>query len=1600
MTSFRSTKQNTVGRQRLAVFLGAALTAIASGQSAIAEDTEVFFSAAAAAGETAIRPNVLFVLDTSSSMNNDVPGTGKNRLENMKDALVQILTESNNVNVGLMRFHDKGGPVLFPVTYIDEALTSIAGEVSGTIARQAEGSGDDASQRSPSNVVSVDSETLILGNVPSGTPVTKRYQVEGDLNDLEEYVSSGNVDEGSSDLEFADENSGNLQEIGMRFQNVDIPQGATILNAQLILHIDEERNGDTDITIFAQNSINPAEFRNVRFDISSRPRTTGINIGNLPTAEPNQTITTANFAGVVQQIVDLPGWNQQSLVLIATGTGRRTVDSHDGSANRAPILEVTYLAGPSGTDEQTVGVRFSQVDVPQGATITSAFIDFSASSATSSSALSVEISGIDKDDATAFQGTSNELGDSASPPTTEVVDWSNIPAWNTEDELQQTPNLKDIVQEIVDRPGWCGGNGMAFKFEVTSGNGQRVAKSFDDSPGVAPRLNLVYEPDSIPAGGGCINQTLVRQIATENDDAEEKVDSGNIDLSSSDLEIVRENGDQVIGIRFQDIDIAQGANILSARLEFFTDRASSRGTALTIRGEDVDNALIFDNDNRNISSRNTTSNSVPWSPPPWEVVDEIQLSPDVSTIVQEIVDRGGWQSGNAMAFVISGSGLRAARSYKHSPANGARLRIQVQGGSGNEPPTPETVRSRLIEVVNELEYKSGTPIVSTMAEAARYYRGDTVFYGKTRGAGETLDSGGSLNRSEFSRTSHPASYSGATSTLPDGCTTDNLSSNNCRREVIDDATARYISPIEQSCQANYMVLLSDGNPSRRHAINDGLLPSMLGAGASCERPSDDDDEECGRELVRFMQNEDQIDTLDGDQIINTYTIGFNFGGQGFLQDLAAEGGGAFFTANTAAELAEVFKSILAEILAKNTTFVAPAVTINTFNRLTTREELYFALFRPSNDSKWEGNLKQYIFGADGVIRDDDGDPAVNPNTGFFRDDARSLFSLPLNQADGGDVALGGFASNLTTNRTIYTYIGNSPSEVILTGNSNRLLESNDAITLARLGIEGQTDEYRTSLLQWARGIDVNDDDEDGSTVDARRSIGDPLHSEPVLVTYGGTAADPDITIFFGTNEGFLHAVDDNMTERFSFIPQEFLRNLDTFFRDIGGVHPYGLDGPITSLVDAGPDGIVAGADGDRAWLFVGSRRGGRNYYALDVTNRDLPVLKWRITGGSTDYEELGQTWSVAQPVKINVDGTATEVLIFGGGYDDGQDSAGVATSDSVGRAIYIADANTGARIWWAGPAGGPGGEPDLEIAAMSNSIPGDVRAIDLDDDGLIDRLYAADTRGQIIRIDIDLENTGADDLATGGVIAQLGGIDSATDNRRFYVSPDVAKFSDSGDIDVDPFLSIALGTGYRAHPLDTIIDDRFYVLRDPDVSPNSSTLLTRTQAPNSPLTEANLLDITDNVIGEGNEADRNAQIDALEAADGFLLRLNAGAGEKVLNGSRTFDGQVIFSSFTPGAGSNNSCQASQGQSRLYVIDAITGAPTKNLFTVDDNNDLTAADRAVELQQTGLPPDPTILFPESDVEGVLSDEAFVCIGPECLDLDLSLDVEKTSWQEQQ
>jgi len=145
--------------------------------------------------------------------------------------------------------------------------------------------------------------------------------------------------------------------------------------------------------------------------------------------------------------------------------------------------------------------------------------------------------------------------------------------------------------------------------------------------------------------------------------------------------------------------------------------------------------------------------------------------------------------------------------------------------------------------------------------------------------------------------------------------------------------------------------------------------------------------------------------------------------------------------------------------------------------------------------------------------------------------------------------------------------------------------------------------------------------------------------------------------------------------------------------------------------------------------------------------------------------------------------------------------------------IYIVDAHTGELVYSLGKPGS--GATQDDFTAMKYSIPSDVRVLDIDGNGFGDALFVGDLGGQLWRFDFHLYHSAGDgDLVQGGVLASLSGAESdLSQNRRFFYEPDVALVRDNGE----RFLSIAIGSGWRSHPLNTKVKDRFYVLRSNDV---------------------------------------------------------------------------------------------------------------------------------------------------------------------------------------
>ena len=211
-------------------------------------------------------------------------------------------------------------------------------------------------------------------------------------------------------------------------------------------------------------------------------------------------------------------------------------------------------------------------------------------------------------------------------------------------------------------------------------------RSSDHDPVI---VGLRLDSENVPPPAGQGQGSLVVQVSSSTDDAEELSSTevsdfgapGDLDLGSSDLELVDDtsfNGTgQTVGIRFSNITIPKGAIILDAYMEFSKDDANDGETIIQFRVQADDNALTFANTPNNISSRSVSTDFVEWNIPEFtaESVGSSISTPKLTSLVQQVVNREGWADGNALAFIITGSGEREVTTFDKDPAKAPKLII-------------------------------------------------------------------------------------------------------------------------------------------------------------------------------------------------------------------------------------------------------------------------------------------------------------------------------------------------------------------------------------------------------------------------------------------------------------------------------------------------------------------------------------------------------------------------------------------------------------------------------------------------------------------------------------------------------------------------------------------------------------------------------------------------------------------------------------------------------------------------------------------------------------------------------------------------------------
>jgi len=792
-----------------------------------------------------------------------------------------------------------------------------------------------------------------------------------------------------------------------------------------------------------------------------------------------------------------------------------------------------------------------------------------------------------------------------------------------------------------------------------------------------------------------------------------------------------------------------------------------------------------------------------------------------------------------------------------------------------------------------------------------------------------------------------------------------------------DSSRQYISPISDACQKNYVIFISNGLP--QSGADSGspsastLLSNVGGAGAvsTIPLPNSTAQGNIGDEYARFLYQTD-VSALAGKQNIITYTVnvydpthitGNDTSNIVLLESMANQGHGRYFAATSTTALRDALETVFKEVQSVNSVFSSVTLPVAVNVRGTNLNQVYLGNFRPDPDAtpRWFGNLKEYQLAFNSntnkvYLADVNGLAVESPGSGFVVDDAISYWTSsstfwsyapsgnPPSASDSPDgpvVEKGGVAqriralypnpdSTVAQTRKIYTCNGACPAgtNVALATypfNTTNISPS-AAANISAFGASNAAEV--TAIIDWVRGKDnASDENLNGSASDVRPSVhGDVLHSRPAVVNYNRNADNNDVVIFYGSNDGLFRAVKggQNATdgyEKWAFVPTEFFPKLKRI-RDnqpaisAANPRPYFADGSVgVYQLDVNNDGKLVAADGDKVYLYISMRRGGRMIYALDVTDPDQPKFMWKRDNTSPGYGELGQTWSEPKVRKIRA--SANPVLIFGGGYDaavDDLDPIPVGTTNTLGRGIFVVDGLTGNVIWQAGPSAPAtlsAGEVFQSVPAMTYAIPSDIAILDRNSDGYADRLYVGDMGGNVWRADI---NDASPANWTVNKFASLGYASSSTigSRRKFLFSPDVVYSSDANG----PYDSVLIGSGDREHPFNgfgdsanplvNAVTNRYYMLKDRN---------TGFAFGGTTITETDLFDNTNNIVASSSNT-------ALAAAKGWYITLVT--GEKVISSSITLGSATFFNTNRPTPPAPGVCGGNLGEAREYTVDFQTG----------------------------------------------------------------------------
>jgi len=592
------------------------------------------------------------------------------------------------------------------------------------------------------------------------------------------------------------------------------------------------------------------------------------------------------------------------------------------------------------------------------------------------------------------------------------------------------------------------------------------------------------------------------------------------------------------------------------------------------------------------------------------------------------------------------------------------------------------------------------------------------------------------------------------------------------------------SPIDAkaSCQKNFLIVISDGQWWGSQAEN--IAKNMLATKG-----------------------------------IQTLVIGFHTVGSQNNYIKLAKAGGTYpespLFSNNWQQLYETMSAYIRQAISSRLTFSAPVVMPN----ISSGDHIFQSTFEYKNDHQWKGQLAKFALTATGDV-------------GAQKWEAGAL----LDQKSESSRQIWTVANSFGVNHSLNNF------KTFYAADLGRAFSENSGTN--------PTTVQTNKLINFVRGIDAYDEDADNDSSEKRWKLGDIYNSRLIVVgspkarttdkssksdtvayyrhlndydnfkkgnTCGGSCLTRKEVVYVGANDGMLHAFDSTTGEElWAFIPPTMLQDLDKMVsvKANKSISIYGVDGsPIAKDIFY-----------DNKWrtvLFSGMGKGGKGYFALDITNPTSPtflfafenkasmdlIYHWDSSGTRTDlgyasgiaaeydYSKLGE--SLSTPIIVAMpDGNNTKwVAVFGAGYNSG-------ISTKYGSSIYVVDLEEDGKVLK---------RIDLADANSSNSIvnsmPADLVSITPDTTSKANykgsMVYGADLEGKMWKLNLTNKETLYEITSTFNAEATL-------DNDRsvfFQVTPSMGS---------DNKLWNFYGTGnqQRLQTLSSSINNRIFGIKD------------------------------------------------------------------------------------------------------------------------------------------------------------------------------------------